>query len=80
MAAGVATSLAGLILQEGERGALIDFSLVGFLACTATLASVYIAGRLRKDPGGDLGPIALPSPPQMPANRTRRTMRTHVSN
>jgi predicted MFS family arabinose efflux permease len=60
IAAGLATSLAGFILGEHvENHALTGFALVGVLTCAATIASVFLAGRLRKDPGGELAPDAF---------------------
>jgi predicted MFS family arabinose efflux permease len=59
LAAGLATSLAGLILREEEGHVLIGFPLIGALACVATVVSVVLAGRLRKDPSGDLAPDSL---------------------
>ena len=59
LAAGLATSVAGLMVQEGEGGTLANYELVGLLSCVATVASVILAGRLRKDPGGDLAPDSL---------------------
>jgi len=56
VAAGVATSVAGLLLKEGDNHLLTGFPLVGLLTCVATIASVLLAGRLQKDPGGDLAP------------------------
>jgi predicted MFS family arabinose efflux permease len=56
MGCGLATWVAGMILQEGERGALSGFSIVGLLACVATVVSLVLAGRLRKAAGGDLAP------------------------
>jgi predicted MFS family arabinose efflux permease len=56
LAAGLATSIGGLLLEKASDGALIGFWLVGAGASTATLASVILAGHLRKAAGGDLAP------------------------
>jgi MFS transporter, DHA1 family, inner membrane transport protein len=56
LAAGLATSIAGLMLEQGKAGALVGFWLVGAGACAATLASLVVAGHLRKAAGGDLAP------------------------
>jgi predicted MFS family arabinose efflux permease len=56
IAAGLATAIAGFILDEHQDHLLTGFPLVGLLTCVATIASVYLAGRLRKDPGGELAP------------------------
>jgi predicted MFS family arabinose efflux permease len=53
-AAGLATSLGGLLLTENDTGALAGFGLVGLLCCGATIGSIFLAGWLRKDPSGDL--------------------------
>ena len=72
LAMGAATSLAGLLLnasdpnelsgllQENDVDALNGFGFVGLLCCVASVASVFLAGRLRKDPSGDLAPDSLP--------------------
>lgn len=62
LAAGLATSLGGLLLQESDAGELSGFGFVGLLCCCATAACVVLAGRLRKDPSGDLAPDSLPAP------------------
>jgi MFS transporter, DHA1 family, inner membrane transport protein len=56
ISAGVATSLAGFILGAKEGEALTGFPMVGVIACVATVVSLVLAGRLHKDPGGDLAP------------------------
>ena len=58
--AGIATWIAGILLNrvEGEEGPLIGYSRVGVLAVVAVIASVYLAGRLRPAPGGELAPDA----------------------
>jgi predicted MFS family arabinose efflux permease len=56
LAAGLATSVAGLVLGETKGGALTGFWVVGLLCCIATLGSLVLAGWLRMDPGGDLAP------------------------
>ena len=60
IAAGLATFAAGLLLDENlEDHHLTGFPLVGVLTCLASLAGVYLAGLLRKDPGGELAPDSL---------------------
>ena len=59
LAAGLATSLGGFLLQENAAGALSHFGLVGLLCCVTTLASVFLAGQLRKDPAGNLAPDSI---------------------
>jgi predicted MFS family arabinose efflux permease len=59
-AAGLATSLAGLLVGE----ALSGFPLVGLLCCLASLASLVLAGQLRKAPSGTLAPDNLNAVPQ----------------
>jgi predicted MFS family arabinose efflux permease len=56
IAAGLATEIAGCLLDEHEDHTLTGFPLVGLLTCVASVASVYLAGRLRRDPGGELAP------------------------
>ncbi len=48
MAAGLATSVAGLVLEERDDHSLTGYPLVGALACLASCASVVLAGYLRK--------------------------------
>jgi len=59
LAAGLATCIAGLILEETDGHALVGFGVVGLLSCAVTVASVILAGRLHKDPGGELAPDSL---------------------
>jgi predicted MFS family arabinose efflux permease len=61
ISAGVATSVAGFLLEERADHVLVGFPLVGLLACVVTLSSMVLAGRLRKDPGGELAPDSLPA-------------------
>jgi predicted MFS family arabinose efflux permease len=62
LAAGLATAAGGALLgQEYEEGPLTGFPLVGLVSCTATLVSIYLAGRLRPAPGG-LGPDTRAEP------------------
>ena len=56
IAAGLATAIAGFILDEGQDHFLTGFPLMGLLTCVAAMASVFLAGRLRKDPGGEMAP------------------------
>jgi predicted MFS family arabinose efflux permease len=49
MAAGLATAIGGALLsQPVENGSLEGYPFVGLLACTATVVSLYLAGRLRR--------------------------------
>jgi predicted MFS family arabinose efflux permease len=49
MAAGLATAIGGALLaQPVENGPLEGYPFVGLLACTATVVSLYLAGRLRR--------------------------------
>ena len=52
-AAGLASALGGFMLGQGANGEITGFPLVGGLACAATLASVWLAGRLRTADGGE---------------------------
>ncbi len=67
IAAGLASFVGGFILVEGENHTLSGFAIAGLLACAATMASIYLAGRLHTDPGGDLAPdsLAVAAPPAM---------------
>ena len=56
IAAGLATFVSAFILKENTDHLLTGFPLVGLLTCVATMASVFLAGRLRKDPGGESAP------------------------
>ncbi len=56
LSSGVATAIAGLLIHKQESGALTGFPLVGLLACIATVASLFLAGRLRPSLGGGLAP------------------------
>lgn len=52
-AMGLASALGGLMLAQGVNGEITGFPLVGGLACTATLMSIWLAGRLRPADGGE---------------------------
>jgi MFS transporter, DHA1 family, inner membrane transport protein len=55
IAAGAAAWLGGMMLQqENPTAPLIGYPLVGIVSVTATLASMYLAGRLRAAPGGEI--------------------------
>jgi predicted MFS family arabinose efflux permease len=58
LAAGLATVLAGYVIVGGEGKPLEGYPMVGLLACAATVASLYLAGRLRPAPGGTIAPDA----------------------
>ncbi len=61
LGAGLASWIGGLLLEKEADGRLTGFPLVGLLACSCALASVYLAGRLRPAPGGEIAPDAAPS-------------------
>ncbi|MCB1173998.1 MAG: MFS transporter [Leptospiraceae bacterium] len=44
---GLASFIAGLILQKGADGSLIDFNIVGYLAVASTLLCIFFAWRLK---------------------------------
>ncbi len=52
--AGSATAslIAGHILTRNPQGLIEHYNLVGYLACTATLASVWLVGRIKPEHGG----------------------------
>lgn len=52
-AAGLAAALGGWLLGQGANGEIMGFPQVGAVACAATLASVWLAGRLRTAAGGE---------------------------
>ncbi|MFO0964874.1 MAG: MFS transporter [Gemmataceae bacterium] len=56
LGAGLASWLGGLLLSKAEDGHLAGYVLVGILACACSLASVFLAGRLRPAPGGASAP------------------------
>jgi predicted MFS family arabinose efflux permease len=58
VSSGFAATLAGVLLTqpEGENGPLHGYPLVGLLACVAAAMSIFLAGRLRRAPAGDLAP------------------------
>jgi MFS transporter, DHA1 family, inner membrane transport protein len=63
MSAGLAAAAGGALLsQTVKEGPLVGFQLVGLISCAATLASLYLAGRLRPARGGELAPDALATP------------------
>ncbi len=59
LGAGLASWVGGLLLHKGESGRLTGYPLVGLLACSAALASVYLAGRLRPAAGGVSAPDSV---------------------
>jgi predicted MFS family arabinose efflux permease len=60
MSAGLAAAAGGALLaQPVKEGPLVGFQLVGLISCAATLLCLYLAGRLRRPPGGELAPDAL---------------------
>ncbi len=53
LSAGLATAVGGILLQQPPQGGpVLGFGFVGLLASAATVLSVYLAGRLRRAPGG----------------------------
>jgi len=55
IAAGAAAWLGGMMLQQENPDApLVGYPLVGVLSVLSTLASMYLAGRLRAAPGGEV--------------------------
>jgi predicted MFS family arabinose efflux permease len=67
LGAGLASWVGGLLLSKGEDGRLLNYPLIGVLACGSALASVYLAGRLRPAPGGKSAPDAVELEPPLPA-------------
>jgi len=54
---GVAADFGGRLLgQAGAEGPITGFALAGVASGAASLASLYLAGRLRLAPGGELAP------------------------
>jgi predicted MFS family arabinose efflux permease len=55
---GLAAWVGGLFLvqEQGDKGPLAGFALVGLVACAATVMGLYLAARLRLVRGGDLAP------------------------
>ncbi len=60
LGAGLASWVGGLLLEKHADGRLTGYPLVGLLACGCALASVYLAGRLRPEPGAESAPDATP--------------------
>jgi MFS transporter, DHA1 family, inner membrane transport protein len=58
LANGAATVVAGYLIVEQPDKSLSGFPVVGIVACTATAATLYLAGRLRPAPEGNLAPDA----------------------
>jgi predicted MFS family arabinose efflux permease len=55
IAAGAAAWIGGMMLQQENPDApLVGYPLVGVLSVLSTLASIYLAGRLRAAPGGEV--------------------------
>jgi predicted MFS family arabinose efflux permease len=55
--AGAATWLGGLVLhQANESSPLEGYAWIGIVSGLASVASLYLAGRLRPAPGGELAP------------------------
>lgn len=51
IASGLAASLAGLVIAEAPDGRLENFGTVGWIGAASTLASIWLAGRIRPAPG-----------------------------
>jgi predicted MFS family arabinose efflux permease len=47
IASGLAASGAGLIIDQSDSGQLLNFGVVGWISAAATLASLWLVGRLR---------------------------------
>jgi len=54
LAAGIATSIGGLLLHQEQGGTLAGFEVLGVLCCAAAAISVVLAGQLRKAPASDV--------------------------
>jgi predicted MFS family arabinose efflux permease len=59
MAMGLASTLGGRLLGQTEGGQLTGYPLVGLLAMTAVLASIWLAGRLKPAEGGEAATLEL---------------------
>jgi hypothetical protein len=60
IAAGAAAWFGGFMLEQANPDApLVGYPLVGVVSVAATLASMYLVGRLRAAPGGE---VAAASP------------------
>jgi predicted MFS family arabinose efflux permease len=51
IASGLAASLGGTLISQSADGKLVDFGTVGWIAAGATLASIWLAGRIKPAPG-----------------------------
>jgi len=49
--AAIASLIAGYVITRNPQGLIEHYNLVGYLACTATLASVWLVGSVRPDHG-----------------------------
>lgn len=58
LSAGIGSAMAGLILSKSASGAFLHFPRVGIIGAGATLASLWLAGRLRV--ASAAGPISVP--------------------
>jgi predicted MFS family arabinose efflux permease len=56
LSSALAAAAGGLLLTQNADGSLSGYPLVGLAACVATLAGVFLAGRLRPAAGGTLAP------------------------
>jgi predicted MFS family arabinose efflux permease len=63
LSAGLATAAGGLVVTQPAAGQPLEgFALVGLLSCVATVACLFLAGRLRAAPAGELAPDTLAGP------------------
>jgi hypothetical protein len=57
LGAGAATWIGGLVLtQRANNLPLNGYAWIGWISCGASILSLYLAGRLRPAPGGELAP------------------------
>lgn len=54
IACGIGAYLGGLIIAEGPRGEMLNYGIVGWIAAITTIATIWLAGRLR--------PAEIPKP------------------
>jgi hypothetical protein len=51
IASGLAASLGGSLISQSADGRLVNFGTVGWIAAGSTLASIWLAGRIKAAPG-----------------------------
>jgi predicted MFS family arabinose efflux permease len=54
IASGLAASMGGALISQSADGKLEDFGTVGWIAAGATLASIWLAGRIKPAPGASV--------------------------